>query len=129
VEYRLAALERALDGSRRQLDYVREAALRGYAQVEEFGEALDRIWTIKAPRWADGRLWLRRGWAEVTERPVGQAAEERVVSPGTLCPHCGEMEGRRRARHTLLEIVMRVFYFAPYRCSRCRHRYYRFGGR
>jgi hypothetical protein len=131
VAFRLTAIERALQSSLQQLEHVRDATLRSYSQTGDFGERLDGIWNEQDSSGVGGwRLWLRKAWAEVTERPGREdarlAGEERTLSPGMLCPKCGEMEGRRRPRYTMLEIVMRGFYVAPYRCSRCRHHYYKF---
>ena len=43
-----------------------------------------------------------------------------------FCPSCTSTNVRRAYRHGIWEQVLRIFFFAPYRCRACRHKFYKF---
>jgi hypothetical protein len=74
---------------------------------------------------------------EITEYKLGSVAnfiettladsaqvDDHKGSPG-LCPKCMAPQIRRSHRRGLWDEVVRIFLMAPYRCTRCRHKFYR----
>jgi hypothetical protein len=40
------------------------------------------------------------------------------------CPHCGEQSAHRSHRSGIKDRVMRIFQMIPYRCKKCKKRFY-----
>jgi hypothetical protein len=136
---RLKALERrsaAADSQLSELCLVSEDAYKKLAQVNEH---FDRVWTIESP---DGTgIWCEvmakvRAEKEANEKTPMEAFredsfidEDDADEPGSLrlnCPMCKEATGKRQPRTGVIEDFAGIVGIAPYRCSRCMVRFYRY---
>lgn len=58
-------------------------------------------------------------------RPLMRAVR-RVASAHSFCPKCGSDDVRRSLRRTFPDAIFACLFLAPFRCRKCRVRYYRF---
>jgi hypothetical protein len=70
------------------------------------------------------------------ENTLSHSAPGELLNPDTeepgakpvkgLCPKCASPRIRRSHRRGVWDEFLRLFFLAPFRCSRCRHQFYRF---
>ncbi len=138
---RLRALERYMASADNQMADLREASIDSYKRLAEFNERLDQIWAdenldnVGGWRAAIDKIRQEREESEKTpydvfrEDAFGDYDDEEADEPtakGLTCPACKEPKGRRQPRTGFLEDLGGVIGIAPYHCSRCMVRFYRF---
>jgi hypothetical protein len=136
---RLRALERNTAASDAQLTELLDACADTYRKLSEVNERLDRIWaddgvdTVGGWRTAMSQVRAEKEASEKTpiesfrEDAFGDDDDLDLASyTGLTCPICHELTGKRQARTGFMEDFAGVVGIAPYRCSRCMIRFYRY---
>jgi hypothetical protein len=136
---RLRALERNTAVADTKLAELHRASEEAYKKLAEVNERLDQIW---ADEHSDGVGSWREAMAKV--RAEGEANEktpmeafredafyddddvDEPTTPRLRCPICKEKTGKRQPRTGFIEDFAGIVGIAPYRCSRCMVRFYRY---
>jgi hypothetical protein len=141
LEYasRLKALERHTVSADNQLAELRSGCEDTYMKLAEVNERLDQIWanddTESVGGWRSAIAKIRAEKAAGEKTPLQVFREdafrddEDQDKPGftcLTCPTCHEATGMRQPRTGFMEDLAGVVGMAPYRCSRCMVRFYRY---
>lgn len=136
---RLKAVERRAATADTQLTELCKVSEEAYKKLAEVNERFDRIWAIEgaegAAGWRDALSRVRAD-KEASEKTPMEAFredaffdEEDLDGPGSLrlnCPMCKQATGKRQPRTGVMEDFAGIVGIAPYRCSRCMVRFYRY---
>jgi len=136
---RIKALERNFSGADEQLNELRSAGVGAYRKLAEVTERLDQIWADETSdsvgSWRDAMAKVRAEKEASEKTPMEAFREdaygdddevEESIAYRLTCPICHENTGKRQPRTGFLEDFVGVFGIAPYRCSRCMVRFYRY---
>jgi hypothetical protein len=122
-----------------QLNELRQASADTYRTLADFTDRLDQIW-------ADDSIESIGGWRDAMERVKTEKDASEKASLDSLredargddneegepssvrltCPICKEPKGKRQPRTGLFEDLAGIVNVAPYRCSRCMVKFYRY---
>jgi hypothetical protein len=136
---RLKAVERNTLAADAQLAELRRTSEDAYRKLAEVNERFDQIWfddnTEGVGGWRAAMAKVRAEKEGTDKTPMEAFREDsyfggdEVDEPSTPrlnCPMCKERTGKRQPRAGLMEDLAGVFGIAPYRCSRCMVRFYRY---
>jgi hypothetical protein len=135
---RLKTLERTFSSADGQLAELRAACEETYKKLAEFNYRLDQIWGDESlgdlTGWRTEMSKIRAEQDAAEKSPIeafregafGDSDFEEPVTMRLTCPMCREKTGKRQPRTGLMEDFAGLFGIAPYRCSRCMLRFYRY---
>jgi hypothetical protein len=136
---RLYSLERRNAAADTQLAELRAACTETYRRFSEVNERLDQIWfddnTEGLGGWRETvqKLNLEKAANDKTpleafrrDSAMGEDEAEATAATGITCPMCGERSGRRKPRTGMKDDLLGMAGIAPFWCSRCMVRFYRF---
>ena len=136
---RLKALERNTAAADIQLTELCKVSEDAYRKLAEVSERFDQAWMVDrgegAASWRDA-LAKVRAENEANEKTPMEAFrkdsffdEDGAEEAGSVrlnCPMCKEATGKRQPRTGVMEDFAGIVGIAPYRCSRCMIRFYRY---
>jgi hypothetical protein len=135
---RVIAVERTSAAADAQMNELREASAEVYQKLAAVTDRLDQIWAEDDETlagWHDAMEKVRAD-QEATEKTPMDAfregafgdddEEEEHTTVRLTCPICHDKTGKRQPRTGFFEDLAGVVKIAPYRCSRCMVRFYRY---
>jgi hypothetical protein len=136
---RMKALERRSAAADVQLTDLCKVSEDAYKKFADVTERFDQIWNLESPSEAGGwrdAVQKVRAEKEASEKSPMEAFREDSFfddddadEPGSLrlnCPMCKAATGKRQPRTGVMEDIAGIVGIAPYRCSRCMVRFYRY---
>jgi hypothetical protein len=136
---RLKALERNSAAADTQLAELCKVSEDAYKKLAEVNERFDQIWMVDrtdgAGSWRDAMARVQAEKEANDKTPMEAFREDSffggddVEEPGSVrlnCPMCKEATGKRQPRTGVMEDFAGIVGIAPYRCSRCMVRFYRY---
>jgi hypothetical protein len=136
---RMKALERRSAAADAQLSELCKVSEDAYRKLSEVNQRFDQVWTLENPEgsgsWRDAMAKVRTEKDANEKTPMEAFREDSFFDdddldePGSLrlnCPMCKEATGKRQPRTGLMEDFAGIVGIAPYRCSRCMVRFYRY---
>jgi hypothetical protein len=136
---RLHALERRSSAADVKLAELTAACTDAYQKFAEVNQRLDQIWAEeRAEGVGSWRAAMRKvsedlevngktAWQSFREESLFDEGElDGPGSVGLTCPSCGYLSGRRKRRTGIKDDVLALVSIAPFWCSRCMVRFYRF---
>jgi hypothetical protein len=136
---RMKTLERRSAAADAQLSELCKVSENSYQRLAEVTERFDQVFRLEGPEgagnWRDAMAKVRAEKEANGKTPMeafrGDSFfdEDEMDEPGSLrlnCPVCKEATGKRQPRTGVMEDFAGIVGIAPYRCSRCMVRFYRF---
>jgi hypothetical protein len=135
---RVITVERSSAAADAQMNELREASAEVYQKLADVAERLDRIWAEDDETlagWHDAMEKVRADQEAMEKTPMEAFREgafgdddddEEPTTVRLTCPICHEKTGKRQPRTGFFEDLAGVINIAPYRCSRCMVRFYRY---